>query len=331
MKLKHLSEDFFVREVPLRDPSGKGGYTWFWLRKKNYTTQKAVELVAQKIRVSPTEIGFAGLKDRQAITEQVCSVKRQAEQLANIQLQDISITPIGQDEEQVYVGMLKGNSFALTIRNLTGMPVLKERFINSFGGQRFSKNNHLIGKAIVKGDWKTAVELVVQSKAIPERKVDEYLALHPHDYVTAIIKLPFKQLKLYVHAYQSWLWNKMAEKIAGSLKPEARSEESSFTGSSFKPTASGPEELPVIGFETEPDEAVEKVLKEEGITTRSFIIPAIKNLSAGGGMRRVYCEAKNLQIGKLEDDECFPGKKKVKVEFFLPKGCYATVFLGQIG
>ena len=52
-------------------------------------------------------------------------------------------------------------------------------------------------------------------------------------------------------------------------------------------------------------------------------------VSAEGGERTVWIEAKDLRVGALVDDEFFVGKNKVVVSFFLQKGAYATEFIGQ--
>ena len=110
---------------------------------------------------------------------------------------------------------------------------------------------------------------------------------------------------LYLHSYQSYLWNTIAEK----MNKEA--------------------ELPIIGFGTEFEDdeikqEIEELMKEENITLRDFIIKQLPNLSLEGDSRQLYSEIKDLNISELEDDELNQGKKKCTVKFFLEKGCYAT-------
>ena len=95
--------------------------------------------------------------------------------------------------------------------------------------------------------------------------------------------------------------------------------------------------IPIAGFGTEfkdydaiIEKIINKIMDDEGLCLRDFIIRRIPELSSEGGIREMYAEAKNLKIGKLEDDELNKGKKKIKISFILDKGCYATEFIKQL-
>ena len=92
--------------------------------------------------------------------------------------------------------------------------------------------------------------------------------------------------------------------------------------------------MPLIGFSTEFDDSIEHIaeqtLREHDINRREFIIPEIPQLSLEGAERMVFVDVPDLKIGKLENDELNPGKKKIRLTFSLPKGSYATVYLTQL-
>ena len=73
-KIKQIPEDFVVREISGIRPSEHGKYTYFLLKKRNYTTQRAVKAIADALHIPEKRFGFAGNKDKNAITEQLCSV-----------------------------------------------------------------------------------------------------------------------------------------------------------------------------------------------------------------------------------------------------------------
>ena len=130
-----------------------------------------------------------------------------------------------------------------------------------------------------------------------------------NDFVGALKRIPWKVLKLYVHAYQSKLWNEIAEKIAKKASPahEDQLKNSKIT-------------IPLIGFATEvEDKDVEKIVKKimqnEKIICNDFVIRQIPDLSSEGSERELYTEVKNLKIEKLEDDDLNKGKKKIKITF----------------
>ena len=322
-RIKEKPEEFIVKEMSTIKPGKEGRFTYFLLKKKNYNTMRAIERIANALHINAKKIGFAGNKDKIAITEQVCSVPEiEKGRLEKIKLTDIEITYLGKGNEPISLGDLKGNSFEIIVRNIDKKPKPKTKFINFFGEQRFGRINAPIGKAIVQKDFKKAVELMLSNKGPEEIKVRDYIQKNPTNYVGALKTLPMKLLKIYVHAYQSWIWNKIAEKNHDEDK------------------------LPLVGFGTiSENNDLTNLLTEEKIKPRDFIIKEIPALSSEGDSRKVIAEAKDLKIGKLEDDELNKGKleprvpnsrnkvsckKKVKIKFKLPKGSYATEFIKQL-
>ncbi|MEM4239602.1 MAG: tRNA pseudouridine(13) synthase TruD [Candidatus Woesearchaeota archaeon] len=311
MKLKQAPEDFVVNEISAISPEKEGEYAYFSLKKKNYTTLRALQAVADALHTQLKNLGCAGNKDKIAVTEQVCSVKGiQPDSLKSISLKDIEVKPLGKGAKPVSLGDLKGNRFKIIVRDIDRLPEPKIRFINLFGEQRFSTHNAAIGKALVKRDFKQAVALILVTKSIAAIQIHKVLAEEPKNYLGALKRLPFRLLKLYVHAYQSLLWNELAKKHAETHHTNAK--------------------LPVVGFGTVPDKELDEILKREEITTRDFVIKEFPELSSEGTERSIFAEASELKIGSLEDDELNPGRKKAKLEFTLPPGCYATEFLRQL-
>jgi len=68
-------EDFYVEEIPLVAPSGAGAYTLVEIEKRGIDTPTAVRALARALRVPPSRIGYAGLKDAQAVARQILSVE----------------------------------------------------------------------------------------------------------------------------------------------------------------------------------------------------------------------------------------------------------------
>jgi len=304
-RIKEKPEDFLVREISIIKPEEKGKYTYFLLKKKNYNTIRALEHVANALHVNPKKLGFAGNKDKIAVTEQTCSIPEiDKGKLEKIKLRDIELKFLGKGNEPISLGDLEGNAFDITVRNVDKKPEAKHEFVNYFGEQRFGKANVPVGKAIVQKDFKKAVKLMLEDKGPEQIKVRDFIQKNPTNFVGALKTLPLKLLKIYIHAYQSWIWNKVVEKIDKKG------------------------ELPLVGFGTIIDDPVlADFLAEEGIKPRDFIIKEIPELSAEGDERKITVQVKDLEIGKLEEDEINKGKKKIKIKFKLSKGNYATEFI----
>jgi len=317
MIIKHIPEDFVVEELIDLDLKENGDYGYFKLIKKAYNTLKAIDLIAEKLRVNSKNIKFSGTKDRKAVTTQYCSLWKGRKDKFPISLNGISAEFIGYGSEPISLGTHNSNHFIITIRDLSEKEAdLLEQFkiekiVNYFGEQRFSNNNADVGRAIVKKDFKKAVELILENKGENENLVADNISSKPNDFVGALKRLPLKLLTLYVGAYQAELWNLVAEEF-----------------SVFEDDL----EIPIIGFGTDfEDEEIKKayetITREEKITFRDFIIPQIPELSSEGSIRKLFVNVEDFSVSEAMSDEFFPAKKKIIVQFTLPKGSYATVLV----
>ncbi len=124
-KIKQLLEDFIVREISDIELNDSGKYSYFILKKRNYNILSAIKTIAKKLKINEKNIGFAGNKDKNAVTEQFISIKDGSKNIENMQLKDIGLKYVGKGNEEIYLGRLKGNEFIITIRNLTKEDIKK--------------------------------------------------------------------------------------------------------------------------------------------------------------------------------------------------------------
>lgn len=147
-------------------------------------------------------IGYAGMKDKRGITAQFCTLYRtEAQQIAsqrkasgggNTKQRGYSVVQAGNFEyvsQELRLGRLKGNRFEIVLRNvqMTGDDIqkdllleaaksMKEKgFVNYFGTQRFGKYNdtHKVGVAVLQGDYKEAVDIIMKPKPDDRRDAEE--------------------------------------------------------------------------------------------------------------------------------------------------------------
>ncbi len=311
--LKQLPEDFVVRERSAIQLEKNGNYTYFLLKKRNLNTINALQLIAKKVNIDFKRFGFAGNKDKRAVTEQICSVAMANSSLIDLSMKNLKTQYLGRGTIPVSLGMLEGNYFDITIRNLE--PKVKiiplNSFINYFGEQRFGSTNAEVGRALVKRNFERACMIADQDV------VKEYLQAHPANFIGALRRLPKKLVKFYICSYQSLLWNALIKDIIteGQLPL--------------------PEEAPIVGFGTEITasalkEKIVVLMNAENISFRDFIIKEIPEISSEGSFRRIIAPVAELAVGKIGDDNLNSHKKKCKISFFLQKGCYATEFIQQL-
>ena len=330
-------------------------YTVFLLTKRNIDIFKAILLISKKCGVNPKDFGYAGTKDKRAVTKQMISVPGSvAEKLRRINMTGLEITNIFESQKPIKLGDLAGNRFHIMIRNIDPKDkdkveknirhIKNKGFLNIFGEQRFGtprQVNHIIGRHIIKGDFKKAVidfltltggesDDATQAriklkremnfkKAVSyfpgglkyERVILEYLSKNPDDYKDALARLPKMLSRMFIHAYQSWVWNKAAEKIRKDVI------------------------IPLIGSKThfedypESGKVIKGIMREEGIALSDFVIRNMMFLSTRGDERRTFIFPRNIRT-EFGEDELNPGKMKLAVDFELPKGSYATTLINDI-
>ena len=324
-QIKQLPEDFIVKEISNSKIQDNGQYAYYLLKKSNYMTIDALQILSGKFIIPLKNFGFAGNKDKNAITEQKISILKGSRNFENIKLRNLELAYLGNGKEPISLGDLEGNEFTITIRNLRKKEAnkiqqlehKKIRILNLFGPQRFSKNNHLVGKAIVKKDFKKSVELILENKGAMEKKITDYLKNNKNNCIEALRLIPLKTRKLFVHSYQSFLFNKIADNYLKNIKKTKNIV------------------VPVIGFGFELDSIkapslkkfVKKIMEEEKISPRDFIISQMPELTSEGALRDLFFELDGLDIVEIADDELNQNKRKIKISFTLPKSCYATVAL----
>lgn len=310
--LKHVPEDFIVEEIaPDFNTNEKGKFLVIKVVKRGMNTEDVAKKLSDALHIQRKDIGYCGAKDKHAITFQYMSIKgMREEQLASFTNEKFSLEVVGSRAEPLTLGEHKGNTFTIIVRNLTKTltpGILTKDVANYFGEQRFQYCNADIGRFLVKKQFVAAAEMIAENN---EFFAKEYVsAKQKQDPVRALLKLPRHTLMMYLHAYQSMLWNQTRAALGHNA----------------------PEELVVIGFGTELDELredvreiYEELLKKEDVTTRDFIIKQLRGLSPEGETRTSTLTIE-IDVSAPENDDSFPGKKKQEIKFSLPTGAYATV------
>jgi tRNA pseudouridine13 synthase len=172
--LRARPEDFEVDERPAYPPSGHGDHVFVRIEKRGLGTMDAIRLVARGARVPERDIGFAGMKDRWAITRQWLSVPAPAtpEQLAGLAFAtapeaELRLLEATRHPHKLRTGHLVGNRFRLTVRDLACPAAEAARRAgevlarlaeapgapNWYGEQRFGRggDNPRIGRALLAG------------------------------------------------------------------------------------------------------------------------------------------------------------------------------------
>ena len=164
--IRQVPEDFVVRERPLYLPDGDGSHAYALVEKRGLTTKDLVSAL-QREGLEEKQIGVAGFKDKHAVTQQWLSVpNRYAAALEALDaLEGARILETSRHKNKLGVGHLLGNHFRIRVRDAAPdavqqaektLRLLGERGVpNYFGPQRFGRfgNNAVDGFKLVRGEW----------------------------------------------------------------------------------------------------------------------------------------------------------------------------------
>ncbi len=156
--IRSRPEDFVVEEIPRVLPEGEGSHLWLWVEKRSANTDWVARELARACGCSPRDVGFAGLKDRHAITRQWFSVPIQDTTRADLestQIDGVKILQSLNHSRKLKRGTLNGNRFYLKIREFKGnaaqtdirlQQIRTNGVPNYFGPQRFGHRGQNVEK-----------------------------------------------------------------------------------------------------------------------------------------------------------------------------------------
>jgi len=164
---RQTPRDFVVEELPLYEMSGEGEHLVLFIRKKGLSTLELVGMIAKHLGIKNKEIGYAGLKDKHAMTKQYISIlKKYEEKMDEFEHENVKILSKAYHNNKIRTGHLKGNRFYIKLKKVNPTSaakidealknISKDGMPNFFGYQRFGNDgdNHILGEKIAKGEKK---------------------------------------------------------------------------------------------------------------------------------------------------------------------------------
>lgn len=146
--IRSTDDDFEVEELLGFEPSGQGEHLYLWIEKRDNNTQWVAGQLARWADLRPQDVGYAGLKDRRAVTRQWFSLWSPGRELPDPQalaLPGVRVLRALRHDRKLKRGMHLGNRFRLVLRQLTPCAALEGRLEaiaragvpNYYGEQRF--------------------------------------------------------------------------------------------------------------------------------------------------------------------------------------------------
>lgn len=327
--------NFIVEEIPLYEFCGSGEHIILKVRKKGLSTSEMLNIFSKILGVRRADIGYAGLKDKNALSIQYISIHKKFEnKVANFSAENIKILDSTYHTNKLKLGHLRGNKFYICVKKLDKINATKIQEIckiiaqngmpNYFGMQRFGKNgdNFTQGRAILEGALK-----------LRDKKMAQFL----------------------ISAYQSHLFNEWLKKrvefckIAESFAPQITATRYKIPLDEAKNLQKQPHFFKILRGDIMSEYPFGKLKMADKSSAERFMERKIAptGLLYGKKMMRAtesaqifegafYDELLNNQIGDRRVAWVFPQdlefsyKKETaqgEFNFTLPKGSYATTFL----
>lgn len=315
--------DFLVDEQIDIELSGVGEHLWLHIRKTNANTDWVAKQLARAAGIAAKDVGYAGLKDRHAITTQWFSLHLPGKddpdfsELLGELSGDLDILQQTRHDKKLKRGALQGNRFVLTLRDVTGdieqaktlcQQISEHGVPNYFGEQRFGHEggNVVKAEAWFRGDFR------------PKQR---------------------HQRSLYLSSARSWLFNHIlaARVTDGSWNQYVAGDVFMFDGGHSWFTDDGDASLPerVAAQAVHPTGALWgrgrlesqgaiQGLEQAQADALALLCEGLERNGLKQERRALRSNVQALSFESLDDST-------VRLSFALPAGAYATVVLAQLG
>lgn len=319
-EIKAEPEHFVVEEVPLYEPSGEGSHLFVRITRAGQTTQEVVKNLARTLEIEASSIGYAGLKDKQALVTQTFSLPQIDISLLERACAELDLTlhwaiPHG---KKLKKGHLLGNRFTITLLHPSApQPLPQAQAIidallarglpNYFGEQRFGQfgDNAEQGLAILTGQRPRPRARWLYSlltSAYQSQLFNDYLSRRiAHGY--------FQQLMSGDLAKKTDTGGMFLVQDLASEQARFEQREITFTG-------------PLFGYKMRQPEADAAAFEAETLATSPVTAAQWRQHRVTGNRRvgRIFLAPISLE----------PHPSGLALQFYLPKGAYATILLREI-
>ena len=320
-RMRSTPEDFMVAEIDAFEPTGSGEHLLLTIEKRGMNTAFAATRIAQWAGVPEMAIGYAGLKDRHAVTRQRFSVhlpKRVAPDLGTLESPELHVLESTWHAKKLPRGALAGNRFELTLREIQGergeidarlRDIAARGVPNYFGEQRFGRGGDNVSAALamfagrrMRREQRTMLLSAARSELFNRVLAARVAAGH------------------WDRSLDGEVWMLDGSRSVFGPEPSSPALDERLAAYDIHPTA------PLWGrgvLRTTGDaEALETSVMAEGDG------PLLRAGLEAAGLKQER-RATRLRPAGLVGEWLEDGA--LRVRFALPPGCYATVVLGELG
>ncbi len=326
-RLRAKPEHFVVREAPLYDPVGEGEHLYINVTKVNQTTKDVQASLAKLFHIDRRDVGFAGLKDKQAQTTQTFSVHvgLQPEEYAEEAIQrvedslDVQVNWAAFHRNKLKTGHLLGNEFSIVVSDVTCesdeclarcermVELIRTRGIpNFFGPQRFGYQG---------GNVQQGTDILKGTVHKRDKWMRKFLVGSVQSYLCNL----YLAERLERGLFDTILDGDVAKKYETGgifVVEDAEVEQSRYEAREISFTA------PLFGPKMRDAQEQSAELENEILARSGLTVDEFKRQGVSGSRRLGRLLIDDLQIASVDEG--------IRLSFFLPKGAYATTVLREL-
>lgn len=318
-KYRSCPEDFIVEEINAFEAHGEGEHLLLTIEKRGLNTAFVAKELAKWAGVGEMGIGYAGLKDRHAVTRQRFTVhlpKKIAPDFDAMNIEGVKLLEWQWHHRKLPRGALSGNRFNLTLRDIEGDKTAIEHRLenirvhglpNYFGEQRFGRERANVGMALK----------MFAGDRVKREQRSIYLSAARSEIFNAALASRIRN-KNWLNALEGEVW--MINGSHSIFGPETFTDDlrTRFEKLEVHPTGPmwGKGELRTSGEVAEIESAVAHSLPE---------------LCRGLEAADLKQERRSLRIQVQDLAWKWPQNDQLQCGFSLPPGAYATELLAELG
>ena len=323
-KFRSVPEDFIVEEIDAFDAHGEGEHLLVTLQKCGLNTSFVASALAKWAGINEMGIGYAGMKDRHAVTTQRFSIhlpKKIAPDFDSLKIEDVKLLGWQWHHRKLPRGALAGNRFTLTLRDIDGDKTEIESRLekirdyglpNYFGEQRFGRERANVGMALK----------MFSGDRVKREQRSIYLSAARSEIFNAALASRIKN-KNWLSALDGEVWMvNGSHSIFGPelLNDQVKNDELKSRAEKLEIHATGP----MWG-------KGELRTQSKVFDIESAIAAVHPELCRGLESADMKQERRALRIQVLDLSWTWPEKDQLQCRFSLPPGAYATELLAELG
>jgi tRNA pseudouridine13 synthase len=318
-KFRSTPEDFIVEEIDAFQAHGEGEHLLLSIQKREQNTAFVAQQLAKWAGINDMGIGYAGMKDRYALTTQRFSIhlpKKISPAIETLAIEGVTVLDAQWHHRKLPRGALAGNRFTLSLRDVEGnlsniekrlQQICSSGLPNYFGEQRFGRERANVGMALK----------MFAGQRVKREQRSMYLSAARAEVFNAVLAERIAQ-KNWLGALEGEVW--MIDGSHSIFGPEWHSDELIARAEQLNIHPTGP----LWGKNTLRSQSIVQNIEQTVVQSHVALCQGLEVADLKQERRSLRIAVRDLAWEWLEPNA-------LRLIFSLPPGAYATELLAELG